>query len=224
MPKTLRINNKRCTFQNDWLDRQIHPDLFWIRKSSTSSTEAHCNVCARTFDISNMGISAVNSHANGKKHRDRVQAKLQSTQYFSNLKVNSSQIEKQPSLQLSERLFSDNTNTENIKSLDVSETKNTVKSPTNQKMTSYVVKDDVIRAEILWTLQYIYKHSSARSASDSTHLFPLMFPDSTIAKKLQLGRTKLGYAVTHGLGPFFQDELSNAVRQCQIYNISFDKT
>ena len=41
----------------------------------------------------------------------------------------------------------------------------------------------------------------------------MMFPDSKIASKLLLARTKLGYIVNYGLAPYFKEELSKSLSQ-----------
>ena len=50
-----------------------------------------------------------------------------------------------------------------------------------------------------------------RATGDSISLFKLMFPDSEIAKTLQLQKTKVQYAVVHGLGPYFENELRKEI-------------
>ena len=41
------------------------------------------------------------------------------------------------------------------------------------------------------------------SADDSRELFRAMFPDSTVAEKFSLGRTKASYIINYGLAEFF---------------------
>ena len=59
-----------CLFNQNWLldDRFSH----WLKSSISSRFRAYCSFCNKEFDISNMGISAVTSHAAGKKHSDIV--------------------------------------------------------------------------------------------------------------------------------------------------------
>ena len=45
----------------------------------------------------------------------------------------------------------------------------------------HVTKDDVLNAEILWTLKLITSHYSFNSSKDTSQLFSAMFPDSEIA-------------------------------------------
>ena len=59
-----------CLFNQNWLldDRFSH----WLKSSISSRFRAYCSFCNKEFDISNMDISAVTSHAAGKKHSDIV--------------------------------------------------------------------------------------------------------------------------------------------------------
>ena len=41
----------------------------WLKRS-VISTKAYCNFCQKDFDISNMGVAGLTSHAAGKKHRN----------------------------------------------------------------------------------------------------------------------------------------------------------
>ena len=50
-----------------------------------------------------------------------------------------------------------------------------------------------------------------------------LFPDSDIAKKFTLGRTKVAYTVVYGLAPYFQLALTDAVRKCDVFVACFDE-
>lgn len=65
-------------------------------------------------------------------------------------------------------------------------------------MKKYHLSDKVTTAEILWALQTIITHNSNRGSGEQVSLFSVMYPDSEIAAKLELGRTKIGYLITHG--------------------------
>ncbi len=55
---------------------------------------------------------------------------------------------------------------------------------------SYVAKNDVLQAEILWTLKTVVDHSSYRSNKDIEKYMAKMFPDSHIAKWFTCGERK----------------------------------
>ena len=63
--------SKRGTnqFKGDWLkDARFNK---WLEKD-TSVTEAKCKLYCKTFDIGNMGIAALESHAKGDKHKIKL--------------------------------------------------------------------------------------------------------------------------------------------------------
>ena len=55
-------------------------------------------------------------------------------------------------------------------------------------------------------------------------LFPLMFPDSDIASKMRLQRTKIAYTIVFGLAPYFFRELQNMCSACDYIVIGFDES
>ena len=62
-----------------------------------------------------------------------------------------------------------------------------------------VQKQNVTRAEIMWTLEILMNNYSYRSCVGEAQLFTSMFPDSSIAQKFQLGKTKASYVICYGL-------------------------
>ena len=57
----------KCIFNESWLSDSRFSQ--WLKRSG-NSTKARCSYCQKDFDISNMGIAALTSHASGKKHSD----------------------------------------------------------------------------------------------------------------------------------------------------------
>ncbi|CAF3943508.1 unnamed protein product [Rotaria sp. Silwood1] len=62
--------------------------------------------------------------------------------------------------------------------------------------------DQVTRAETLWAINAARHGYSYLSCDESGDLFKTMFPDSDIAQKFKMERTKLSYMISHGLDPF----------------------
>ena len=77
----------------------------------------------------------------------------------------------------------------------------------SSSLATYISKNDVLKAEILWTLKIVTAHFSYRSCKDSNQLFQAMFPDSAIAQKFTCGEKKAAYMCVFGLGDFFRNEL-----------------
>ena len=51
-----------------------------------------------------------------------------------------------------------------------------------------------------------------------------MFPDSTIASKMELGKDKLKYVVNYGIAPFFAEGLKKQVDESEWHAVSYDES
>ena len=91
-------------------------------------------------------------------------------------------------------------------------------------LTSYVSQTGVLTAETLWILQAIMSGYSVNSCDGLGELFKAMFPDSEIAQKMKLGRTRIGYIINYGLGPYFKKLMIESVEVSPIYCFSFDES
>ena len=87
-----------------------------------------------------------------------------------------------------------------------------------------MIKDEVTKAEILWCLQCTYSHISINAAGNTTQIFYKMFPDSNIAKNMQLGRSKIAYAIVFGLGPYFHDNVKKEIDESELFVACFDES
>ncbi|KAJ8676825.1 hypothetical protein QAD02_012612 [Eretmocerus hayati] len=96
------------------------------------------------------------------------------------------------------------------------------KEPTQRRMTNFMLRDDVLKAEILWTTQRVMTKSSTRVFAESADCFPMMFTHSEIAQNVHIQKNKLSYAVTYGLGPYHQRELISGVSSCDVIRVSLD--
>ena len=50
-----------------------------------------------------------------------------------------------------------------------------------------------------------------------------MFSDNDIAKQFSCSATICAYLVCFGLAPFFKESLTESIRRCQFYSVSFDE-
>ncbi|KAH8033255.1 hypothetical protein HPB51_008654 [Rhipicephalus microplus] len=66
-------------------------------------------------------------------------------------------------------------------------------------------------------------HGSFRSAAASAALFPLMFPTSEVAAKVQLGKDKVGYTICHGIAPYFRNMLLSSLVNVSYLVVCFDE-
>ena len=71
---------KYCHFKPEWLHNEKYSK--WIQPSKSTNKKARCSLCEVEFDIANMGVSALDSHAAGKKHKSRVQTSSSAGLFF----------------------------------------------------------------------------------------------------------------------------------------------
>ena len=194
MPKRL------STFQDEWLaDQQFS---LWLQRGPNVLL-ARCSLCNNTFDISNMGKSALNSHAEGKKHGDLINHMTSmSTLHFS----------KSPSVSSS--------STSTASDIATSTVAGGLKGqPTIE---SVVKKANATEAEILWVQRTVLTHSSLRSCGDISKLFVHMFHDSEIATVFSMGKTKCSYFINFGIAPYFKDILVTLIKTAPYFVVSYD--
>ena len=88
----------------------------------------------------------------------------------------------------------------------------------------YLTREDVSKAEIWWSLFSVQHHISLRSAGIAYKMFPKMFPDSVIASRMELGKTKISYNIVHGLAPYFHDIVVKDVNDTDCFVVFFDES
>ena len=82
----------------------------------------------------------------------------------------------------------------------------------------------ILDAEIKWSVNVVQNHLSFRSFIDLNKLFYRMFPDSKIAQKSQLEKTKCAYLVNYGMKLFVKDQLLKNFVVSTFYTVSFDES
>ena len=197
-----------CTFNSDWMDTSLNPQFLWVRPVKDSSQKAMCSLCKKTFSLSNMGRQALISHMDSDKHKKYEKSNLTNIDsFFKRVSVPTPNHQSTAPVSTTKEQ-----NAQNKKEQNSSKILSEVNSPNgNQIMSAYVRKDDVLKSEILWALKVIDSHFSYNSSKNIKELLKLMFPDSKIADKMTLGSTKLSYLITHGLAPYFHDELMKLI-------------
>ncbi|CAF3868853.1 unnamed protein product [Rotaria sp. Silwood1] len=83
--------------------------------------------------------------------------------------------------------------------------------------------DQVSQAEILWTLESVQNRFSYKNSVDVSELFRTIFPNSKIAQKFSIHHSKMSYVISHGLGPYFCDQLIKDIKNCERFVLCFDK-
>lgn len=232
MPKD-QIKTK---FQEAWLSLpQFSP---WLTKA-VSIYDGYCKLCKKNIDIGNMGVAGLKSHANGKQHKEYLATStgnmgtVQLTKFF--IPTTVSQITVKVSSSLVSSCSSAHQQTSDTIpacssapscSSAMQQTAQTIPSApqSTSKVSSMLVKDTVVKAEILWALQVVQSHFSYNSCDHLAETFSAMFTDSDIAKQFSLGRDKVSYTIAYGLAPFFHQELVDLIKTCDYFVIAFDES
>ena len=209
------------SFQRDWLQK---PDFSsWLVACTGNVHSAKCKLCMKTFDIGNMGVSAVKSHMKSDKHCDLIR-QANDTKPATGKQPTLSSFSVQPS-------SSTTAGAESAVSpgIEANHQVSTSSVDSNMQLVtgsvqSFVTRDEVTKAEVLWTLKSVMSHQSYNSATGLNDLLMTMFPDSDIASKFRLGADKMAYIVKFGLAPYFYEELVSELKVAEHYVIAFDES
>ena len=85
-------------------------------------------------------------------------------------------------------------------------------NPAHGSMMDFVRKNDVLRAEVLWTLHTVSAHYSYKSNENVGKVFQAMFPDSVIASKFSCGEKKTAYLCVFGVADHFKETLMDEIK------------
>ena len=192
----------RCIYNIKWeLDSQYKG---WVSAFKADKRKALCKSCDRLIDISSMGESALKSHMKGENHRLNSrcgqQATLSSFGFGSSISTSASakgdvEMTAEASQQPIQSQMTVPPPPEDV-------VKTSTKSQASMK--GFVNKDEVLKAEILWTLKLVTSHYSLNSSKNTAQLFSAMFPDSEIAKQFTCGERKASYLCVFGLAEYFK--------------------
>ncbi|CAF3357733.1 unnamed protein product [Rotaria sp. Silwood2] len=189
-------------FNISWLEKVDSdgvPVKRWLKQGAQPSSFI-CTLC-KTSDLycGNKGWQSIERHMDNKKHRDNLKLLKENNTFTIQTEANHNPSEAASS--------SSNISTVTL----ASQTKH------------FSFSDQVTRAEALWAMNATRHGYSYLSCNESGDLFKKMFPDSDIAQKFNMERTKLSYVISHGLGPFFHRNLVEDIKQCERFVLCFDE-
>lgn len=219
--------SKQTTFNPKWLTETELSK--WVAKHPTDSRKARCFLCGKDIELGNMGKQALTSHAKGEKHKLKSMLAHQVKQEHQSVSSFFTKVT-QPIASTSRATPSVSTETDEatanlvipvppplereFEGTRVSVHKNT---------SAFLIKEDVLKAEIIWVAKTVIDHYSSSSSSDTDKLFKKMFPDSTIARQFQCGKTKCSYLIRYGLAPYFHKQVLDAASG-EKFSLSFDES
>ena len=183
------------TLNDDWLE--LDEFNAWLKKWIDTKT-ATCSICKHSFDISNMGKSAIVSYSKGQKYLEKKNNRNSiSTLFVKNSAELSKDAEAKPSTEI-----------------PCSSNHRSCKTTTN--LTSVMIKSAVTIAEILWCLKSILSHSSFRSFENVSNLFSFIFSDTDFAKSVSVGKNKMYILYKFCHCPIFQRFI---IRETEVFKI-----
>ena len=194
-------------FIHDWMAKAEFKD--WLLPELSDYTKARCRLCMKSFSLSNMGLQALRSHAQGKKHQSALHRSQKSPSVFGFAQKGDDQ---EPSTSKSGEEPATSvmrSSAEQLKSNAVSK---------------FTLTKEQHKAEILWALKSVMSHFSYNSAHDIADIFRAMFPDSSIAQHMSCGPTKLSYLISFGIGPYFKEILLRELKEAPCFVVSFDES
>ncbi|XP_041775449.1 uncharacterized protein LOC121595491 [Anopheles merus] len=194
----------------------------WCSPDPKDVYAAVCKWCNKKIKINTMGRVALLSHEKSKAHHHQVlvrKTNLPISHFLPNQIVGNNLLSSSPSLSSISTAMATQ-----ISASDSSTNTDNQHSKASNVLNRFMLNEQVTSAEIVWALETIATHNSYRSAGANTNLFKTMFPDSQIAAKLEMGRTKLAYLITFGLAPYFTNEIFKQLDVCSEIVIGFDET
>ena len=233
----------QSVFQNNWLEDDAFKS--WLRAAPGDPYSAQCILCNnKKFAVGSMGRTALTSHMNGKHHTEAAKNRDQTVSIETLLRVRHtsslSSTSTQSATPLPQPAASSQPPISSLASAsEVSRMEPSGGTPLHAASTSvmaresgsssrglskFILNEDVTKAEVIWAINTVMRHSSVRAAADTAALFPLMFPDSDVAKKLQIQRTKLSYLIVYGVAPYFEGELLKTCNDASHLVLGFDES
>ena len=85
-------------------------------------------------------------------------------------------------------------------------------NPSISGLEKFVSKTDVLKAEVMWTIQTVVNHNSYKSNKTVGALFKAMFPDSKIAEKFTCGERKTAYFTVFGIAEYLRSLIISDIK------------
>lgn len=219
------MSGRQCKFKTEWKENPQFRD--WLGEVSGDVHRAYCKLCRKSFDIGNMGVSALRSHAQGQGHV-KISGQLNSERRMTDfMRKTSTDTGEGSSCPTNRELPTASVHEESVSNestaLQLPSTSGQRKSSETQGSLAFFSSQAVLEAEIRWVIKMVMSHYSFNSSSDISAIFGQMFPDSEIAKKFSCGATKAAYLICFGLGPYFKEQRINDIRKAPCYVVYFDE-
>ncbi|CAF3961682.1 unnamed protein product [Rotaria sp. Silwood1] len=84
-------------------------------------------------------------------------------------------------------------------------------------------QEQITKVEAIWALTVAQRGYSFNSCDEIGDVFRHMFPDSKIAQEFSMQSRKTSYVLSHGLGPYFHQELIKSLKRNEKFVLCFDE-
>ena len=217
-----KMASKQTYFQALWLNDIRFKS--WLAEDPHDKKVARRTLCKKNINLLNMGISRLQLHMKeGTKHDNLAKEKIQQMQGASTpitafFKKGSTATSTQSSLA--------STDVQPVSETDALSSESAAITPqqSSGSLSKYVTREEVTKAEILWAMKKVDANFSFNSCDGLGTLLAKMFPDSSIAQKFSMQRTKCSYLICHGLAPYFKDILLKKVMESPSFVVLYDET
>ena len=142
-----RIHSE-STFQKTWLENPIYK--LWLAMVPSDEKTARCILCKKDINVSVMGVSALEFHATGKKHKSLIKERKQYSETFF------------PQKKSSER----NSEKEEGQSTSTIQKETGKQKQSAKSIDQYAVSINSLNAEILWCMYVVKGHLSYNLCSN----------------------------------------------------------
>jgi len=169
----------KTMFNSEWMDITLNSDISsCIKPVPSNRFQAHCSVCHKNFELSNMGRGAVLSHMKSVSHMKKIGGGYSSNtiRSFLNLTDKSQQqaissrvVAADDTVTLLQPRSDSASNLSHVPSTSCNnaaglsnvqvEVKGTKMSDAD-KMDNFIVKTSVTDSDIIWALQFVMNHLS----------------------------------------------------------------
>ena len=183
----------KTNFQMSWLEHNCFKS--WLKPGKLPS-QAICTLFNNALsNVEKMSMSALSSHAQGKKHKEKEKQQLSLLCLF--FQSSSSKLKQKES--------------------------NSSTSSSSTTIDSLIIPFSFSKAEIRWVLMVVSSSFSLRSCLNLNALFKELFLDSKISENFKLSKTKCGYYLTYGIAPYVKSNITKSILKAPCFTIMFDE-
>ena len=160
--------HSKSTFQESWFGNPKYS--LSVSKDGSNPSKALCKLCYKAIDLKFGSSFALDSHKKGQKHQKLKKARKTNAMGLFVSSQSSTSAKEGP---LSPQSTSNSSE---------------VRSTEQKQLSSFIIDENTLNAEILWCLNVVKSHHTFRSCDPLKNLFKVMFPDSAVPEKFSLGK------------------------------------